>query len=308
MANGSGSAVAWIGLAAAGAAIFLALRAGGGGAAPAEEESDLTSAGALEGRLADAETRLEAAETRMREYDARIAKAEQKAASAESEASRALQEVRAGNAAGAPTTVGEEAAPTPEEAKRKAEVQDLLAKIRAGEIHDVDGGFGLMARAKELGVLDEALKEMEAYAAAHASDPDAQVELASAYVVKLMAVPDGMERGAWSRKSIEACEKALKIQPDHWGAQFMKGMNLSQWPDYLGKRPEAIKTFERLVEQQEKSTAAEGDDFAETYFQLGTLYQKSGNSEKAMEVFRRGLAAHPEDKKLREQIELLEKR
>ncbi|MCI0588976.1 MAG: tetratricopeptide repeat protein, partial [Planctomycetes bacterium] len=108
--------------------------------------------------------------------------------------------------------------------------------------------------------------------------------------------------------SIDACERALKIQPDHWGAQFMKGMNLSQWPDFLGKQPEAIRTFETLIEQQEKSTATEGEDFAETYFQLGTLYRKSGNTDKALDAFKRGLAAFPEDKKIREQIELLEKR
>jgi tetratricopeptide (TPR) repeat protein len=86
----------------------------------------------------------------------------------------------------------------------------------------------------------------------------------------------------------------------------MKGMNLSQWPAFLGRQPEAIKTFEKLIEQQERGPT--NPKYTATYFQLGNTYRAAGNLDKARKVFARGLELYPEDKNLKEQIELLDKR
>jgi tetratricopeptide (TPR) repeat protein len=302
MASGGGGAVSWVALAAATAAIGVAVFAGGPRSAkePADEDADLLDAKSLENRLHDAETRLEAAEKRLQEALDRLDRAE-----------KAPREAGPGGAGGTgtgaapPTAVGPDAPGTPEDAAKKAEAEDLLRSIREGRLPE-DGVFAAFTKAKDLGVLDEALAEMEKYAAAHADDPDAQVDLAGAYIVKLMQVPDGMERGTWSAKSIAACEAALKIDPEHWGGQFTKAMNLSQWPAFLGKQPEAIRTFEKLVEQQERSPS--DPRFAQTYYQLGNTYRTAGNVEKAKEVFRRGLERFPDNRPLKEQLDLLDKR
>jgi tetratricopeptide (TPR) repeat protein len=270
------------------------------GQAP-DSEADLGDSKSLENRVNDLEGRMEAAEMRQREADERLAKAERLANEAAGNASRAVDLVK--GAGGTAPVVDSKDQPT--EKTRNEKKEQILAAIREGRLGDADV-MEIFGNAKDLGFLDDALAEMEKYAAAHAQDADAQVDLATAYVVKLMSVANDMEKGTWSMKSIQACERALKIEPEHWGAQFVKGMNLSQWPDFLGKQPEAIRTFEKLVDQQERSAAQ--PEFAETYYHLGNLYRKTGNTSKALEVFKRGLALFPDDKVLREQIEVIEKR
>lgn len=304
-ASGSG-AVAWLALLVGAAGVGLALL---GGNAPskdreAESEADLLDARSMENRVHDAEVRLERAEERVRQVEDRLAKAER---TAEEAASTARSTRKVLEEKGGLPLVGDGAAPPadPDAEARKAEAEALLAAVREGRLPE-GGAFQLFQRGKELGILDQALAEMEKFAAAHSAEPDAQVELAAAYIAKLMAVPEGMERGAWAMKSLAACDAALKAQPDHWAAQFMKGMNLSQWPAFLGRQPDAVKTFEKLIEQQERS--APDPKFAQTYFQLGTTYRGAGNVEKAREVFRRGLEIFPDNRQLKEQMELLEKR
>jgi TolA-binding protein len=304
MASNPAAAVAWIALAVGGLGVGLALRASGKGASSRDTESDadLADAKSLENRLHEVEGRLEASQKRIQELEQRSAKAE-KAAEDLSSYSRATRSMVDENRRPEASLKGE--APTPSAEAKKAEVDALLAQIREGRIPDGEL-FQLFQKAKDLGALDLALGEMEKYAAAHPAEADVQVDLAGAYIAKLMAVPEGMERGLWANKSLAACDAALKLQPDHWEAQFMKGMNLSQWPAFLGKQPEAIKTFEKLIEQQERSPA--DPRYATTYYQLGNTWRAAGNTEKARQVFSRGLELFPDNKQLREQIETLDKK
>ena len=48
--------------------------------------------------------------------------------------------------------------------------------------------------------------------------------------------------------------------------------------------------------------------YSQTYYQLGNTYRAAGNLEKARKVFARGLEVFPEDKQLKEQLELLDKK
>jgi tetratricopeptide (TPR) repeat protein len=306
MASNPAAAVAWIALAVGGLGVGLALRAGGRApkGAETEGEADLLDAKSLENRLNEAEGRLETASRKIRDLEERVTKAERSAAEtgAYARATRAMVEE---NRRPEASLAGAGEVLTPAAEAKKAEIDALLAAIREGKIPDGEL-FPFFQKAKDLGVLDQALAEMEKYAAAHAEDADTQVDLAGAYISKLMAVPEGMERGAWAGKSLAACEAALKINPEHWSAQFMKGMNLSQWPAFLGKQPEAIKTFEKLVEQQERSPA--DPKFAQTYYQLGNTWRAAGNLEKARSAFARGLELYPDNKQLREQLETLDKK
>jgi len=303
MSESRTSPVAWIALLVALAAVGLNFaQKKVPKADPEDDDSDLFDKSSLDGRLQDVEKRLEIAEKMLREATERLGKAEAMALAASeaaNAASRALQE-----AAGKPTVaVGSDGSASNDD--KKAELEDIISQIREGRLPE-GGVFALFQRARELGGLERAVAEMEKYAAAHSGDPDAQVDLGAAYVAKLLQAPDGPERGVWSAKSMAACDAALKIQPDHWGAQFMKSMNLSQWPAFLGRQPEAIRGFEKLIEQQERTTPE--PKFAQTYFHLGNTYRAAGNVTKAREAFVRGLEKFPEDKQLKDQLELLEKR
>lgn len=310
----SSSALAWVALLVGAAGVGLALRAGS--SAPKEKEqdsmADLMDARSMENRLHDVEGRLESATQRIKDLESRAAKAEaaaEEAGRVAREARGRLEEMARGpsgaKGAGAGAAVSATSQSPEEDAERKAAVEGLLSTIREGRIPE-GGAFALFQKAKDLGILDQALAEMEKYAAAHADDPDAQVELATAYIQKLMAVPEGMERGAWSQKAISSCDAALKVSPEHWAAQYIKAMNLSQWPAFLGKQPEAIRTFEKLIEQQERSPS--DPKFAQTYYQLGNTYRAAGNLDKARAVFTRGLEMFPDNKQLKDQIELLDKK
>jgi tetratricopeptide (TPR) repeat protein len=311
MPTNPSSALAWIALVVGAAGVGLALRAGTTSSKEKEEDgmSDLLDARSMENRLNGAEGRLETAAQRIKDLEGRLTRAEAAADEAgriARQASRLIEETaRARSGPKGAGVISPTGTPAEEDADRKAAADAVLSQIREGKIPE-GGVFNLFLKAKDLGILDQALAEMEKYAAAHADDPDAQVELAAAYIQKLMAVPEGMERGAWSQKSINSCEAALKINPEHWSAQFIKGMNLSQWPAFLGKQPEAIRTFEKLIEQQERT--APDPKFAQTYFQLGTTYRAAGNTEKARAVFARGLELYPENKQIKDQIEMLDKK
>ena len=301
--NAGTTAVAWAGLLLGAAALGVAL-SGGRTASPEgrpDDMADLASPGAVEGRLDDLERRVEAAETRLSEMEPRVAGAEGAAAGALGEARRASA-LRAGDGA----VVEGGAAPLPaDDPSRRAELDTLLSSIRSGGFSS-EGAFALMERARALGGLDEALKEMEAYAAANATDPAVLVNLGLAYSSKLLSVPEGPERGGWAMKALQSFENALKVDPDNWDARYHKAFNLSQWPAFLNRQPEAIRTFEELMESQEKQTPE--PRHAQTYIQLGNTYGAAGNSEKALEVYRRGLALFPGNETLRKQVELLEKR
>ncbi len=310
MANPPGSpgtALAVVALALASAALVFSLSSGRRAARPErDDDRDLADRVSLENRLGDAETRLEASEKRLAEMQARVEKAEKAAGAASLEALKASDLAKSGGAAPRGLAEGE-SAPVPEgEAERKEELALVLDSIRKGTFSQ-DSVYSLMNRARELAALDEALAAMETWAADRPTEAAAQVALGTAYVTKLLAVPSGPERGEWAMKSIGAYDAALKIEPENWDAQFYRAFNLSQWPSFLGKQPEAIRGFEKLIEQQEGRGQPE-PRYAQTYFQLGTTYREAGNTDKAREVLRRGLEIFPDNKPLREQLEVLEKR
>jgi tetratricopeptide (TPR) repeat protein len=301
--NTGTTAVAWaallLGLAALGFA--LAGRGETGGEWEEESDADLASAENLEGRLHDVERRLETLEGRVSELEPRLARAEDDALNARGEARRAMDLAGAGGA----VSEGGEVRPHEGEAARSAEMERILADIALGEFGE-DGAFPLMERARALGGLEEAMKAMEEYAAAHPTDPDALVSLGFAYSSKLLSVPDGPERGGWAVKALKAYDDALAVDADHWGAQFHRAFNLSQWPAFTNRQPEAIKGFETLIEKQERSSPE--PKFAQTYLQLGNVYRAAGNPEKALEVLRRGLRIFPSDEDLRKQVEIMERK
>ena len=120
--------------------------------------------------------------------------------------------------------------------------------------------------------------------------------LASAYMAYLQ-----MDQSKWqlSMKADQAFDKVLGIDERHWEARFTKAMSYTFWPDFLGKKKDALSHFQILVDQQE-SVPAE-DHHAQTYLFLGNLLEDR-DSVKAKAMWERGLARHPNNDDLRQRL------
>ena len=182
-------------------------------------------------------------------------------------------------------------------AQVEAEIAELGDKFMRGEASpDAQARFWKLLR-EHPEVLDGKIAALEKDVEANPRDIDKRMELARKwYLLKLLSVPDGPERGAWSLKSIGEYKKVLEIDPDHWGARFHLAFNYSQWPDFLNKTPDAIKEFETLRKVQERQTP--DPEHAQTYLQLSKLYQKTGKADLAKEALDEGLRRFPDDEEL----------
>jgi tetratricopeptide (TPR) repeat protein len=156
------------------------------------------------------------------------------------------------------------------------------------------------ASLRERGLLDEAIALAEERAKAAPDDPAAQFDLGVGYIEKIQEVGGGIEAGKWASKADDAFDRTLALDEEHLDARLYKAMSLSFWPPIFGKRAEAIAQFETLIEKQAKHPAE--DHFANSYVLLGNLHMESGDSAKALEVWKAGAAAFPEDADLAAKI------
>jgi tetratricopeptide (TPR) repeat protein len=147
------------------------------------------------------------------------------------------------------------------------------------------------------GKMDELIAMFEQNAAANPNDANAQWELGNAYLAWLQ-----LDQTKWqlSMKADEQYDKVLALDENHWAARFTKAVSYTFWPDFLGKKKEAIAHFERLIEQQDRMPIEDGH--AETYLYLGNLLEQRGENERAREVWQRGLRRHPNSRELREKL------
>lgn len=204
---------------------------------------------------------------------------------------------------GAAAAEGAAVAPKPTAADRKAQAEEmdaLLKKVFEGTATDEEEQrFWELARTT--GRLDEMIKTLEGKVAESPGDLDARMNLAQAYISKLLTLPSGPEQGLWSGKAVTQWKKVLEAEPEHWEARYSLAFNWSMWPDFLNKTPDAIAEFEKLREIQERGAAT--DQQADTYFQLSRLYLKQGKRDKAQEVLRTGIARHPTSAHLKKALD-----
>jgi tetratricopeptide (TPR) repeat protein len=196
------------------------------------------------------------------------------------------------------------AAPAPnapkDESKAGASFEEFAAlqkKVFEGDATtDEQARFWELLRLKPE-LLADAMKRLEKAVADNPGDHEARMKLSRAYLAKLFTVPDGPEKGVWSMKAMEQYRKVLEADPNHWEARYSLAFNYSQWPDFLNKRPDAIREFETLRKIQENATPE--PQHARTYFQLRQLYLKDGRTEDAKAVLEEGVRRFPDDEELK---------
>jgi tetratricopeptide (TPR) repeat protein len=205
-------------------------------------------------------------------------------------------------AAGGDAAAGPKAA-APDPKAQAEEFRALMDKVFEGKATDAEEQrFWELARTT--GRVGELMKDLEAKVKDAPNDVDARMNLAQAYIAKLLSIPGGPEQGVWSMKAEAQWKKVLEIDPNHWDARYSVAFNWSMWPDFLNKTPDAVKEFETLREIQERTSA--DPKHAQTYVQLSRLYLKQGKGDKAKEVLRAGAARHAQDAEIKKALESLE--
>jgi tetratricopeptide (TPR) repeat protein len=142
------------------------------------------------------------------------------------------------------------------------------------------------------GRMDDVVKQFEALAKQSPNDPAVQMNLANAYLAHLQ-----LDQSKWqlSMKADTVFDKVLDLDERHWEARFSKAMSYTFWPDFLGKKKDAIGHFETLVAQQE-SMPVEASH-AQTYLYLGNLLE-ARDPQKAREMWAKGARRHPDNQEL----------
>jgi tetratricopeptide (TPR) repeat protein len=147
----------------------------------------------------------------------------------------------------------------------------------------------LWKRAFAAGRMDDVIARFESLAKANRHDVQAQMDLARAYMAYQQMDPSKWQL---SVKADQVFDDVLEIDENHWEARFTKAVSYTFWPDFLGKKKDAIAHFETLVQQQEVQPAQPHQ--AQTYLYLGNLLEQT-DPKRAAEIWAQGLRRHPND-------------
>lgn len=159
----------------------------------------------------------------------------------------------------------------------------------------------IWAAARKAGKHEELLALFEAAAKSAPNDATAQFEFGRACLHSLMTSQDMLEQGALSARADKAFDVALEIDERHWEARFSKAVSYTFYPDFLGKKKEAISHLQILIDQQEAGRPE--PKHIETYLTLGNVYAQQGKDADARQVWERGLGRFPEDARLKERLQ-----
>ncbi|MBK9387963.1 MAG: hypothetical protein IPN34_24360 [Planctomycetes bacterium] len=282
--------------AASGTIALVALR-------PAEDQSSARVAERLDAvvsRLESLERTNEEQSLALRGFEERLT-TETTRRSERAQAMEAAARDAAKQSSSEPSPIAASSAPTPAAEAPAFDLAAAIADLRSKELSG-QAKTELWEKIKKAGKLDEVVALFEQRAKDEPYNPDLKVELANAYVQKIFEAGAGPMAGKWAMKVDAAVNEALEIDPNHWEARFTKAISLSNWPAAFGKQGEAIRQFETLLEQQQRSESR--PHHAQTYIFLGNMYQAIGQGEKARATWNAGAGLFPNNTELQKQLQL----
>ncbi len=244
-------------------------------------------------RVERLEERLEHLEGRLAGLEAKPARvAAESAADSRAEAGRSRPQAAAGAGAGRKPPASGVRGP-----KGAFTVEAAVARLRSRTTRweDKTAYFSSLTPEQRKAVL----AALEAAVKKNPQSADAHNTLGEAYVQMLMnsSIAEIMVYGPKAEKEFD---RALELDDHHWDARFNKAMSLANQPEFLGRRPEAIRHLEILIEQQK--TQVPQPKHAAPYLILGNLYAQQGNKAKARAIWSEGLKRFPDSKELRQKL------
>jgi tetratricopeptide (TPR) repeat protein len=148
---------------------------------------------------------------------------------------------------------------------------------------------------RKSGELDDVIAGLKELAADNPGDAAIPTALGEAEIAKIRSVletdGDKSDIPILGMQADQNFNRALKIDPANWEAQFLKAASMAHWPPELNKGPEVIQRLSSLVTQQE--TMPLKPEFAQTYILLGQQYQAAGQPDKALLIWQQGAAKFP---------------
>ena len=185
----------------------------------------------------------------------------------------------------------------------KALMTKVLRSVLAGTATTAEQQrFWQAARTTDL--VNDTIKALEAQVNTNPQDAEARMELADAYVAKLLTVPAGPERGLWGMKAEKQWRDIVKQDQDHWEAQFTLSYGYSMYPEFLNKTDDAIAGLEKALKIQERVQPKA--EHAKTYVQLARMYKRKRNTEKVREILELGRARHPRNDEITKALQALQ--
>jgi hypothetical protein len=211
------------------------------------------------------------------------------------EASLMVSDQTAGPAAVASTQ------PVPAEVKPASTATELSRTVDAllSDKTSFSDRQAMWKKLKAAGTLDQVIAELKQHAAGSPDDAAIPTAIGEALMNKFpIADPD--ESAMTGLQMDQSFNKALKLDPANWEAQFFKATEMAYWPAEMNKAPEVVQRFSALIDQQETMPAQ--PQFAQTYVLLGNEYQKIGQPETAAATWQIGLTKFPNDPTLQKKI------
>lgn len=150
------------------------------------------------------------------------------------------------------------------------------------------------------GQVDHAIALLEEQAKEDPTNAEIPAQLGLAYLMRISTSQDVREQGMGGMKADLSFDAALKLDPTNWSANFLKAQALMHWPDSMNMGPQVVQRFTALIEAQESQPSR--PEFAMTYQLLGEQYQKTGQTEAAVQIWTRGLSYFPGSRALAQKL------
>ena len=189
-----------------------------------------------------------------------------------------------------------------QEAAFGAELRKMVRASASGEASEEEQARFWEAARKGKAV-DQWIQRLRNSVKESPNDAELRMDLADAYVAKLLTVPFGPERGVWGVKAERQWSEALDIDPDHWEAQYSLAYNHSMYPEFLGKTDDAILGFQRAVEIQKRQPHDE--KFAQAYLGLARMYERKGRLKDAIATLTEAAGVHTRDARVQAELDRL---
>ncbi|HEV2318731.1 MAG TPA: hypothetical protein VGV18_03210 [Verrucomicrobiae bacterium] len=169
-----------------------------------------------------------------------------------------------------------------------------------------DEKHALFQQLLQSGQLDQVVAELQQEEAQNSNDPEIPTTIGEALLNKVRSILEANGNhpndavGILAMQADEDFDAALKIDPKHWEAQFVKASSMYYWPANPQTDSQVVQRLTSLIDQQD--TMSPSPAFAQTYLMLGNEYQKIGQPDKALATWQIGAQEYPSDPTLQQKI------
>jgi tetratricopeptide (TPR) repeat protein len=170
---------------------------------------------------------------------------------------------------------------------------DAVSRAVASQPEDIAAGNDLRKLCRERKMQEKCIEFFDALTKKHPLAAAARYNAALAHIDHLPG-HSLLAQARMSTNSIEHASAVLEHAPSDWLALYIRGLNNLYWPTWYRRTDRAITDLSRCTEMSESLPSERRASYmALAHVALGDAYVKAGKIEQALEVWRRGMAAHP---------------